>query len=320
MPFAQWRLLDAPGAVVQDTRVEIFRRPSKSASALAAATASTDHCTSAQRSAVEQIVELIEIKRAGLNFAGWQPRTSALLVGPSGAGKSTVYPPVARKAALSLWTATTGSWTPRGSQTAVPACNRLHAHLVENGPSLIVVDEADKIRTRGDNANYYSTVFDEILALLDGRIGAWGWLPAAVDALSKSHFVFSGSFQDLYLRKLGEDVMFAEQVEDLSLSADDIFNAGWLPAELVNRIAATVIEVKLPSCEEVARLMDAIDDAAGFNAAQNEHMRAAREAVMSMRGLRAARACLGRSCSTKKVTGQLVQLRDKMGCCNSQSD
>lgn len=290
MPFAKWRLQDAPGAIVRDTRVGIVRRSSRSASLLAAATATTDHCTNGQRSAIDRLVELIKIKRAGLSFAGWQPRTAALLVGPSGAGKSSVCPIVARKAELSLWTATTGSWTPLGSQIATSACNRLHAHLVENGPALIVVDETDKIRTRGDNANYYSSVFDEILALLDGRIGTWGWSQTAVDAFGKSHFIFSGAFQDLYARKLDGDVMFAGEVEVLTLSEEEIFGAGWLPAELLNRIAATVVEIKLPTCEEIEKLMALIDDAAGFKTAPRQYERAARNAVMSMRGLRAVEA------------------------------
>lgn len=244
--------------------------------------------TKSQRQAIRELAELIQVKRAGLSLGGITPRTTALLVGMSGSGKTWAANAVATMAKLPCFECTIGSWTINGGRSDVPSNETLRRHLRENGPSVILVDEIDKLRRRDDNANYLAFVFDEVMSVIDGRVSSWSaWTPDDVAKLKASHFIGAGAFQDLYRTELGrEPVMIEEEISSLeALSFARIAEAGWLPDELLNRLGS-VVEIRPPEVAEIVERMVCIEADAGVNGDDPDRESKARLIATSVTGMR----------------------------------
>lgn len=245
--------------------------------------------TKSQQHAMRKLGELIRVKRAEFKFGGITPRTNSLLVGLSGSGKTWVCSTVSKMASLPFFSATVGSWLISGGRSDLPTCESLRRHLSKNGTSLIMIDEVDKLRSnRSDNANYLAFVWDEIMALLDGRVGAWSnWSDHEILALKKSHFVAAGAFQDIYRTELGrEKVLVEEEISVLEpLTFDRIVSAGWLPDELVNRLGS-VIEIRPPEAAEICQRLSAIELDADVKCNEEERMKVAHAISTSVTGMR----------------------------------
>ncbi len=245
--------------------------------------------TRSQKQAMRKVGELIRVKRADFKFGGITPRTNSLLVGMSGSGKTWVCGTIAKMASLPFFTATVGSWLISGGRSDLPTCESLRRHLSTNGTSLIMIDEVDKLHAdRSDNANYLAFVWDEIMALLDGRVDAWpNWSDQEISALKKSHFVAAGAFQDIYRAELGrEKVLVEEEISSLEpLTFDKIVSVGWLPDELVNRLGS-IIEIRQPEAAEIDERLRVIEADAEIRCDDAERENVANSIATSVTGMR----------------------------------
>ncbi len=245
--------------------------------------------TQSQKHAMRKVGELIRVKRAGFKFGGITPRSNSLLVGLSGSGKTWVCGTVAKMASLPFFTATVGSWLISGGRSDLPTCESLRRHLSGSGASLIMIDEVDKLHAdRSDNANYLAFVWDEIMALLDGRVDAWpNWSDLEISALKQSHFVAAGAFQDLYRAELGrEKVLVEEEISALEpITFDRIVSAGWLPDELVNRLGS-IIEIRQPEAAEIKERLSVIEMDADMICDDEERENVAHAIATSVTGMR----------------------------------
>lgn len=247
-----------------------------------------EQATQSQRLAIEELVSLMRVKKAGVRYGGIRPRTNALLVGLSGSGKTWVSQAAAYSVGVPFYSVTVGSWAIQGGRSEVSSSELLRRHLDENGASVIFIDEIDKLRSnRSDNVNFVSFVWDEVMAILDGRVESWpNWSAEDAKALRGSMILGGGAFQDLYRKHLGPDVMFDQQIQDLEpLTFERVVAAGYLPDELLNRMG-TVIEVRPPGVTELSAKMEAIEADAGISVTPDQRSKAARRMATSVTGLR----------------------------------
>lgn len=79
--------------------------------------------------------------------------------------------------------------------------------------------------------------------------------------------------------------MTIQQVEELTLSLDDIVETEWLPDELLNRMGL-YIEVGLPTVDELAVAMQHIEEQCEISVPEPERDGHAKQCVLAMQGFR----------------------------------
>ena len=246
---AKWRTWKGPGVYLDPNSVEQSLKPvarQKSGIEIYAAGSQS------QQSAIRNLVDLIRVKQHDWCFGGVKPRTNAIVVGLSGGGKSWVCGAVASISEISLFTTSVGAWCLKGGSSSAATIDMLREHLANYGPSIVLVDEIDKLRLSApDNINYTRLVFNEIMAVLDGGSSvSQRWSVVEIDALRKSHFILAGAFQDIYRAQQSDANLSIEGGESPAISFDEIMTSGWLPEELTNRVGA-LVEIRPPAFEEV---------------------------------------------------------------------
>jgi len=241
--------------------------------------------TASQRSALKRLTQ-IWLARNIVCAMPVKPRFSSLLIGLSGSGKTWVVNQFSRSVHLPVFQTSPGRWHLRGGTSGTePTLNRIEQELTR-GPRLILIDEIDKTRVGpgsagADNQNYFRSVLDEIMAVIDGTAFD---TPSVLDALAGSQLIAAGAFQDLYKARLGA-WNFLEEVEDLApLTFTDLTSAGWLSDELLNRLGS-VIELRPPGVAELEKQMSAIEKAAGIARLPGHSPEGMAKAMMGMRGL-----------------------------------
>ena len=162
---------------------------------------------------------------------------------------------------------------------------------LDQSPLTIIIDEVDKARqTTDSNHSWTRAVLDEIFALLDGGERLQDFRPSAtaLSNLRRSWILAAGAFQDLYRKELGgEEIVFPEEIEKLEpMTYDRIVETGWLPDELLNRLAGDLVEVRPPGVEEFSQVMEAIEADAGLTVAAEVRKKRAAAAACSFRGFR----------------------------------
>ena len=211
-----------------------------------------------QRKALLTALEIIAAQKIEIPLIKCRQSKNLLFCGPSGSGKTWIAARIAYILGIQHFSTTPGSWHLRGSSGHERPTSELLLRDLENGPALVVVDEIDKYRQGADNSNYFRSVLDEQMALMDGRITGFRHTSASLANLKQSLWIGAGAFQDLYRKKLG-DICFAEQIDDMApLTFHDIQSSGWLPDELLNRFAADLIEIRPPTTDETLKTIKGI--------------------------------------------------------------
>jgi hypothetical protein len=243
-------------------------------------------CKSASQT--QALSSLDQLGRAINSFDGQlgnlELRRCAWIVGPSGSGKTWVAQQFAKTLGMPIYTTTVASWSLRNSKSTHVTIEKILS-LLESGPITVLIDEICKIRVGIDNSNWFRAVQDEIMSLATKTLQDFNPSSLALRNLEDSWILYCGAFQDLYRAKLGKEVCFAEEVEQLSLSHEDILQAGWLPDELINRMG-TFMEVKPPTVEELAVAMEAVEKIAGIEVSKKSRDAAASDSITRMSGFR----------------------------------
>ena len=153
---------------------------------------------------------------------------------------------------------------------------------------VIFLDELDKIKTVGtvgaSSDNWYRGCQTEIMQLLDRTMGEVSLTPTQRENLRHSWIICAGAFQDIYKRKIGGDVLLAEQL-DVEVNRSDLEDGSGLPTELLNRVGE-IVSIPSPSPEEVAEAFSEISKIVGFSPSEKERMAMAHEIVVSLQGFR----------------------------------
>lgn len=79
--------------------------------------------------------------------------------------------------------------------------------------------------------------------------------------------------------------MFTQQVEELSLSIEDIVEAGQIQEELLNRMGM-LLQVGSPTVDELAIAMRRVEMECGVSVPETERDGLAKQCVLSMQGFR----------------------------------
>lgn len=240
------------------------------------------------QSQYDALTKLNSIAEARITFKGRVGtvaiRPSALIVGLSASGKSWVAHQFAVTQGLNLFATTIAAWSPINSKSDTWTLPEILRRL-EKGPLCIVIDELDKIRANAESQNWWRAVYSEILQLLDAQLQDINPSATALKNLKSSWILGVSAFQDLYRKKIGDEVLFLEQLENATLTYTDIAESGWLPDELLTRLS-TYVEVKAPTVDEVSASMLEIEETCGLVIPKSHREGRARAAVMAMQGFR----------------------------------
>lgn len=245
-----------------------------------------DECKSdSQHKALRRLATMaIAVERFKASLDSVKLNRAAWIVGPSGSGKTWVANQFARGLGLPTYCATIGSWSIRNARSDHSTVMKI-LRLVERGPATIIIDEIDKFHIGEDNGNWFRAVLDEIMMLSTGDLQDFSPSPVAVAHLKNSWFVYAGAFQALYRKKLGGQPMTIQEVEELTLSLDDIAESGWLPDELLNRMGS-YIEVGPPTVDELAVAMLHVEEQCEISVPESERDGHAKQCVLAMQGFR----------------------------------
>lgn len=228
-----------------------------------------------QRAAAHRIYAHYKASMLTNPVVGFSVRPTALILGPSGVGKSHVARVVAKTAGVPLLELSLASWTPTNSKATdggKPSTIEQFAQFTEAQSGtlfdryqkcIVFIDEVDKMSLSAtDNSNWCSFIWTELMRMLDGRLAEFGVDPTlAKQCALGNYFIFAGAFQRVWDKRNGtKSIGFLEQVEDATLTYQDIVRAGIMPKELLNRISGICVPVSSPSVDEVAERLRAIED------------------------------------------------------------
>src|SRR5690606_26905618 len=118
-------------------------------------------------------------------------------------------------------------------------------------PIVCLIDECDKIRVGPDTHNWWRSCLTELMLLLDRDLREIQLSKTEAKNLRRSWIVCAGAFQDIYKLKLGQDVLFPEQIASARIDRADLEEHSGLPTEFLNRLG-TVITVAAPTPEELS--------------------------------------------------------------------
>jgi hypothetical protein len=156
--------------------------------------------TKSQTKASHALKKMWALKCARISeVGGITNRTTPLIVGPSGTGKSALVNHFCRSLSIPMITLTPGTWIVVGAKAEPPTTKQLANFLRNYDQGVIFLDEVNKLRNNHLENPWMMSVFNEILALLDGDdrlVGAD--LTSELIRKMKSRFMIvgAGAWQD----------------------------------------------------------------------------------------------------------------------------
>lgn len=258
--------------------------------------------TQSQAKAIKSLSQAIRIARGGVKLGGVEARTHVFVVGVSGSGKTTAIKQAALNESLPVFSHNLPSWIVTGARsepTLSILSNWVQAHP-EGG--VINIDEIEKIPVGKEENNYswFTAVRAEILKLLDCDMQGFDsyFPPSAIDTLRKCVVVGSGNFQQLYSHQISRDanLSYAADCDDsylcqeisnlLPVTVDDLREGKYLPEEIITRFSPYLVEVRVPTVEELSGYLSNIDVQAGVFRSDNQVMAHAKNIFVSGQAFR----------------------------------
>ena len=267
-----------------------------------------DECKSpGQRQVLKQITELAQARMAfSGEVAGIKILPVFTLVGMSGSGKTFLARQFARASNYAFFETTISGWAPANSKTEPEAWTlRRVQKILDRTPLVLLCDELDKISTRdgrdGGNLNWYASCQTELMGLLD-RVGE-GFTLTQKCHLERSWIICAGAFQNVFRKKIGESVSFAEELENIEITRADLEEHSGLPDELLNRILP-IYNLPAPRPDDLLAVYAEIDAITGADIGDKARVAMANEAIAGMKGFRglAEYAIISATASLKKKT------------------
>lgn len=246
-----------------------------------------------QRAAFDDLRGMLRARRQGLSAGGIRPRLHALVLGPSGAGKTHAIRSFARAEKLPIFEQSAASWLPLGGRSDTPTAKKIAQFVGGNDEGVIFLDEVEKpfpqnflTASAWERANA-----DELMSLLDARVGSWdGWNVALAEKLASQYFiVVAGAWQHIYQAALPAHELLGGEWSNLSI-LDGFLEENHLPAELLNRVSAKLIEVLAPSREELICMVKNVQRDLGIPEDDTEAQCVASEIAMERKGVRGVEA------------------------------
>ena len=194
-------------------------------------------------------------------FRGIKPRPFPMLVGPSGCGKTFLVSTLASEFGLSFYSINISNWIVRGAKADLPPTMEQIADYVKNhDKGVIFVDEVNKLKKQQTGESWTSSVFVEVLALLDRdeRLENMGFL-GLLEKLQKNFIIVgAAAFHEEWMDSLRSGTIIGfgpakESEKDQEEKFTKIIQKQEsVPEELLNRFNDRLIVIMPPTKEEYA--------------------------------------------------------------------
>lgn len=224
--------------------------------------------THSQTQVAEEIKKLWILKQSGREeVAGLCARTTSVIVGPSGTGKNFVVRHLSREFDLPLFSITPGTWIVLGAKNEDYSLTKLADFVDKNPFGIIFIDEINKLRNSHLREPWATSVFNEILALLDGdqRLCAAKFTPELIAKLQRNFlFTAAGAWQDQWNAcKPRPAAGFQESASSgwdrtEAFKAEIVNSSDLLPEELIFRFNESFLFIFPPTPAELAAKITAV--------------------------------------------------------------
>lgn len=257
--------------------------------------------TRSQQSALRRIRKLFEIRGTEMEWvAGIWSRPFPLICGISGSGKTTIVRHLAHEEDVPCVIVDSGSWIVRGAKSELYTLDDIRSCVRSSARGgVLLVDELDKFR--GCESSWDRLIVQELMALLDGRLGSAGWTDDDLEHFKEWIVVGGATFQTdikARVRALG----FGGTPDYTEVVSDVLRVQTLIPEELVARFNARWIALEPPEYSDFCRQIRSILDELKYEpeGGIEKHIdRVASEAVESAQNMRFVEAYLSELIETK---------------------